>query len=87
LLPIANPHGRSSRTSEAIEEGLSVFPHYRKEFALFHGREFVWDKQSESLVSFEKQIKVSCFVMEHLTLAEFARFFPTIDRSKFEKKP
>ena len=85
LLPIVNPHGRPNRTSDAIEEGLSVFPHYQKEFARFHGREVVWDKQSESLVSFEKQIKVSCFVMEYLTPAEFARFFPTIDRSKFEK--
>ena len=87
LLPIVNPHGRSNRTSDAIEEGLSVFHHYQKEFALFHGRELVWDKQSESLVSFEKQIKVSCFVMEHLTPEEFARFFPTIDRSMFEKSP
>jgi hypothetical protein len=86
LLPIANPYGRSNRTSDAIEEGLSVFHHYQKEFARFHGRELVWDKQSESLVSFEKQIKVSCSVMEHLTPAEFARFFPSIDRSKFEKK-
>jgi hypothetical protein len=87
LLPIVNPHGRANRTTDAIEEGLSIFPHYQREFARFHGREVVWDKQSESLVSFEKQIKVSCFVMEYLTPAEFVRFFPTIDRSKFEKKP
>jgi hypothetical protein len=87
LLPVANPHGRPNRTSDAIEEGLSVFHHYQKEFARFHGRELIWDKQSESLVSFEKQIKVTCFVMEHLSPAEFIRFFPTIDRSKFEKRP
>src|SRR6266853_4620765 len=62
LSPIVSPHGRSNRTNDAIEEGLSVFHHYQKEFALFHGRELVWDKQSESLVSFDKQIKVTCFV-------------------------
>jgi hypothetical protein len=86
-LPIVNPHGRSNLTSEPIEEGLGVFHHHLKEFALFHGSELVWDKQSESSVEFEKQIKVTCFVMEHLSPQEFARFFPTIDRSKFEKKP
>lgn len=87
LLPLVNPHGRSNSTTETIDQGLSVFHHYRKEFAQFRTSNLVWDSHSANLAAFEKQIKPSCFVMEHLTRKEFSRFFPTIDRSKHLKRP
>jgi hypothetical protein len=87
LLPIINPHGRSNRTTEAIEEGLSVFNHYLTEFASFHGSKLFWDKHSENRVNIQKVLKVNYFVMDYLKPEEFSRFFPTIDRAKAFESP
>lgn len=76
LLPIINPHGRSSCTSAAIKEGLSVFHHYRREFASFGGGQLIVDEHSEVKADIEEMLKVNRFVGIHLTAEERSRFFP-----------
>jgi hypothetical protein len=76
ILPIINQHHRYSCTRTAIEEGLSVFNHYRREFVSFRGSELVSDEHSDNRANIEKMLKVNHFVMEHLAPEERSRFFP-----------
>jgi hypothetical protein len=88
LLPLVNPHGRRNRTTEAINEGLSVFNHCLKDFALFEKNKLIVDKDSERQSLTDETFKVIRFVKKHLTPAEFTRFFPVIvDLSEFRFLP
>lgn len=82
ILPVINPHRRSNCTTEATQEGLSVFNHYLKDFASFCGSKLVWDEHSENRVGIQETLKVNYFVMEYLNPIDFSRFFPTTDRAK-----
>jgi hypothetical protein len=81
LSPIVNPHGRSNCTSDTIEEGLSVFDHYQKQFASFRGTKLIVDEHSENRIAIGETLKINHFVMEHLTSEERSRFFPVELRS------
>ena len=72
LIPIRNPFGRNNLVCATIEEGLSIFSHYREEFLsnriIKPGEEI----QAEA----DPHAKVTWFVDRHLSLSEKKRFFP-----------
>lgn len=76
LLPIVNPHGRCSCTASTINEGLSVFNHYRRQFASFRPAGLTLDEHSETKANIEEMLKVNHFVVESLTAKERSGFFP-----------
>jgi hypothetical protein len=76
LLPIVNPHGRRSCTGSTVNGGLSIFGHYRAQFAAFKPAGLILDQHSETKANIEKTLKVNHFVMEILTAKERSKFFP-----------
>lgn len=82
LLPIVNPHGRRSCTGSTIKEGLSIFGHYRKEFAAFKPVGLIVAQHSETKANIEETLKVNHFVMEILPPPNGLGFFPSPFRVK-----
>ena len=78
LLPILNPRGRRTRASSTVDQGLSIFGHYKAQFAAFKPAGLILDEHSETKASIEEILKVNHFVMERLTAAERSRFFPVL---------
>ncbi len=72
LIPIRNPLGRRRVFSETVEEGLSIFNHYRKEFLA--GR-VVTSGTEEIQDLVDAHTKVTRFVLTYLR-NEQRRFFP-----------
>jgi hypothetical protein len=73
LIPIANPHGRKNLFHPAIEEGLSIFSHYRKDFL---SDRILRAGVEEFQAGADPHTKVTWFVDRHLSLPEKKRFFP-----------
>jgi hypothetical protein len=73
LIPIRNPLGRRNVFSKTVDEGLSIFNHYRKEFLA--GRIVTSGKEEiQDLV--DSHTKVTRFVLTHLSDEQQKRFFP-----------
>jgi hypothetical protein len=73
LIPIRNPLGRRNVFSKTVDEGLSIFNHYRKEFLA--GR-IVTSGTEEIQDLVDSHTKVTRFVFKHLSDEQQKRFFP-----------
>jgi hypothetical protein len=73
LIPIRNPFGRRNLVDATIEEGLSIFSHYRKEFLC---NRMIEAGMEEIQGDAHLHTKVTWSVDRHLSLPEKKRFFP-----------
>ena len=73
LIPIPNPLGRKNVFGKTVDEDLSIFNHYRKEFRA--GR-IVTSGTEEIQDLVDSHTKVTRFVLTHLSDEQQKRFFP-----------
>jgi hypothetical protein len=76
LLPIINPHGRSSCVGDSVKKGLNVFHHYKEEFEAFDSIKTATPDPHGHIEAIKETMKVSHFVNERLLPQELTRFFP-----------
>lgn len=74
LLPRLNPHGRNSRTRNALDRGLSVFDHHRERFDAFD------DVPQDPNATAEMMdiLRLHHYSHQGLSSAEKARYFPVV---------
>ena len=71
LLPLVNPHGRSTLLGQSITKGLGIFDHHLKPFANYHPTSLAGNVPSHVM----EGIKVNCYD-DDLPKEDNERFFP-----------